>query len=61
MSTKIGQISQRTKELLDLFDDIGENLLLRGGSDARNTPGAPSPVRNVPPSQRSPIRYPLPS
>jgi hypothetical protein len=33
MSTKIGQILQRTNELLDVFDNIGENLLVGGGTN----------------------------
>ena len=40
MSTKIDQIAGRTKELLDVFDDIGENILGRRGSRSltRNAP-----------------------
>jgi hypothetical protein len=39
MSTKIDQIAGRTKELLDVFDDIGENILVGRGSGSltRNT------------------------
>lgn len=29
-STKLDQISSRTKELLEVFDNIGQNLLLPG-------------------------------